>query len=261
MELLLRIYTDQFLIFLLVLTRISGVVMVAPVWSTSVVPARIRAFLAIGLACIIAPVLWGTPIADPANVLNLLVLMANEFLVGLALGLAVTIYFAAVQLAGLVMGQMTGMSLADVVSPTFDTSVPVFAEFLHLLMVVVFVVGGGHQAVLDALLESFHQMAPGQAWFTGSLLDSLVEITSRSFLLGLQIAAPVMVALLLAIIVMGLISRTLPQLNVLAVGFSVNSVVMLAALLLSLGILVRVFEQQSFSAIDVIRSALAVGVP
>jgi flagellar biosynthesis protein FliR len=261
MELLLRLYTDQFLVFLLVLTRVSGVVTLAPVWGSRMMPMRVRAFLAIGLSGIIAPPLWGAPIEDPDNLLNLLVLMGTEFAVGLAIGLAVTIYFAGLQLAGQVMGQMTGMSLADVVSPTFDTSVPVFSEFLHVLMLSIFVVTGGHQSVLDALFESFHQLAPGHAQFAPSVLDALTEVTSRSFLLGLRIAAPMMVSLLLAILIMGLISRTLPQLNVLAVGFSVNSMVMLAAMLLSLGILARVFEQESLSAVDLVRAALMSGVP
>jgi flagellar biosynthetic protein FliR len=86
-----------------------------------------------------------------------------------------------------------------------------------------------------------------------SMIETLTEVTSYSFRLGLQIAVPVMTALLLSITILGLISRTLPQLNVLAVGFSVNSIVMLSALLLSLGILSRVFHEHGFVAIDLMR--------
>jgi flagellar biosynthetic protein FliR len=253
MELLLRLYTNQFLVYVLVLTRVSGLMVLAPVWGSSVIPLRVRALLAIGVSLVISPLLWNTPIEDPGNVLHLLVLVGCEFAVGLSLGLAVYIYFAGLELAGQLMGQMSGMSLADVVSPTYDTTVPVFSEFLNVLMLSVFVVMGGHQYLLDALLQAFQQMPPGQTHFSASLVDALTSITTFSFTMGLQIAAPIMVALLLSIVIMGLISRTLPQLNILAVGFSVNSSVMLGALLLSLGLLTRVFHEQSFAVIDLIR--------
>lgn len=253
MELLLRLYTNQFLVFVLVLTRVSGMMVLAPVWGSSAIPARVRAFLAIGISLIISPLMWHTPLDDPGSLLNLLVLVGYEFAVGLSLGLAVTIYFVALELAGQVMGQMSGMSLAEVVSPTFDTNVPVFSEFLNLLMLSIFVITGGHQYLLDALLQIFQQMPPGTAYIPASLMEALTDITTFSFTMGLRMAAPIMVALLLSLVITGLISRTLPQLNILAVGFSINSTVMLGALLVSLGVLAHVFQEQSFVTIDMIR--------
>lgn len=253
MELLVALFTNQLLVFVLVLSRVSGFIMLAPIWGSSTMPIQIRAFLAIGISIIVAPVLWHTPIEDPGNVINLMILIGCEVAVGLSLGLAVMIFFAGLQIAGQIAGQMSGMSLADVVSPTLNASVPVFAQFLQLLMLSIFVVTGGHKAVLEALLQVFHQMPPGHTHFSMPLLEGLTAITSFSFRLGLQIAMPVMIALLLSILIMGLISRTLPQLNVLAVGFSVNSMVMLSALLLSIGVLSRVFHEQGFVAIEMIR--------
>ena len=250
MEFLLSIYTNQFLVFLLVLTRVSGLVVVAPIWSSKAMPMRVRAFLALGIALIITPLFWNTAVDDPGNLVHLAVLLACEFAVGLSLGLAVMICFAGMELAGQILGQMTGMSLADVASPDFDGSVPVFSHFLHMLMLAVFVLTGGHQYLLHAFFQIFQQMPPGHTHFAMPLMDTLTTITSYSFTLGLQLAAPMMVALMLTILIMGLISRTMPQFNVLAVGFSINSMVMLGAMLLSLGVLVRVFQDHSFTAID-----------
>ncbi len=261
MEFLLNIYMNQFLVFLLVLTRVGGLVVVAPVWSSRAIPVRIRALLAIGIALIITPLFWHTPIDDPGNLVHLAILMASEFAVGLALGLAVMICFAGIELAGQILGQMTGMSLADVASPDFDASVPVFGQLLHMLMLAIFVLGGGHQYVLHTFMRVFQQMPPGQTHFSKPLVDTLTEITSYSFTLGLQLAAPMMVALMLTILIMGLISRTMPQFNILAVGFSINSMVMLGAMLLSLGILGRLFQDHIFTAIDLIGPALSVAAP
>jgi flagellar biosynthetic protein FliR len=261
MEMLLQTHLNQFLVFVLVLTRISGLVMIAPVWGSRAVPMRVRALLAGSLALIVTPLYWHTPLVQPESLLRLLVLLGCEFTTGLALGLAIMIFFAGLQLAGQVMGQMSGMSLADVVSPSFDASVPVFAQFLHVLMLAVFVVTGGHRLLVQALLEVFAQLPPGDTHFSQSLVDALVDVTSYSFMLGLQIAAPVMVALLLSILIMGLVSRTLPQLNVLAVGFSANSLIMLSALLLSLGILTDIFARHSRTAIDLVQSVFVTVPP
>ncbi len=261
MELLLSIYTNQFLVFLLVLTRVSGLVTSAPLWSSSAIPIRIRVFVAVGIALILTPRWWNTPIDDPGNVVHLAILMSCEFAIGLALGLAVTICFAGMQLAGQVMGQMTGMSLADVASPDFDASVPVFSQFLHMLMLAVFVTTGGHQQILHTFIRMFERMPPGHTQLDMPLLEALNTITSYSFVLGLQLAAPIMLTLLLTILVMGLISRTMPQFNVLAVGFSVNSMVMLGALLLSLGVLTRLFALHSLEAIQMMGPLLGTSPP
>ncbi len=260
-DFLLNVYTNQLLVFIMVLTRVSGLMTVAPVWGSHSIPARVRAFLAIGIALIISPLLWYTPIENPGNLFRLAILLACEFVLGLSVGLAVMIYLAGLELTGQVLGQMTGMSLAEIASPDYDANVPVFSQFLHLLMLSVFIITGGLHYTLDAFFQIFQQMPPGQTHFSMPWLDALVEITTYSFTLGLQLAAPMILALMLTIIIMGLISRTLPQLNILAIGFSVNSIIMLSAMLLSLGVLVRLFEDQSQVAIDLIRPVFGISPP
>ncbi len=253
MESLLGIFTNQFLVFLLVLTRVSGLMLLTPVWGARVVPPRVRALLALALALIISPLVADAPQTIPGDLLHLFVQLGCEFCIGLSLGLAVTIYFSGLELAGQVMGQMSGMSLAEVASPMFDSNSPVFTEFLNILMVSVFVIGGGHHYMLDALLQGFQHFPPGVASLPPTLVAALTEIATHAFTTGLQLAAPMMLALLLAVVIMGLLSRTLPQLNILALGFSVNATVVVGALLLSIGVLVRVFHEQSFAVIDLLR--------
>lgn len=261
MEFLLSIYTNQFLIFLLVLARVSGLVAVAPMWSSRAIPRRIRVFVALGIALIITPLWWHTPVDNPGHVVHLAVLMASEFAVGLSIGLAVMICFVGVDLAGEILGQMTGMRLANTASPDYNASMSVFSQFLHMLMLTVFLVSGGYQYLLDVFFQVFERMPPGKAHVSLSVIDALAEIISYSFALGLQLAAPMLLVLLLSLLVMGLIGRTMPQFNVLAVGFGVNSLVMLGTLFLSLGILIRVFHEHSFGAIDLIAPVFSTSAP
>ena len=256
MDALLQLFSTPLILFLLVLTRVTGLFAMAPVWSSPAIAMRIRLFLAVGLSLIIVPLMPMDSLPPCATIVDLALLASRELFVGLCLGLGVRLCFVALQLAGQVMGQMSGMSLTEVVDPTFQASVPVFGQLLHVIMLAVFLAIGGHRMVLDALLSTFEKMPAGQAGWSPAWVDVLTQLLQSAFVLGIQIAAPAMVALLLSMLIMGLISRTLPQLNILAVGFSINGLVMLAALLFSLGVLVRVFQTRCVEPIELLRAVL-----
>jgi flagellar biosynthetic protein FliR len=258
MQALLTLYQHQLVVFLLVLTRVSGVVLTAPLLSAQTAPIRVRAMLAIALAALVTPLAAGEVYFEhpPENLIDLMILAGGELVVGLSLGLGITILFAGLQLTGQIAGQMSGMQLADIFDPGFDTSVPLFSRLLDLVTMAVFLAIGGHRQVIQALLDTFVWMPPGEARFSEGIVSMLMDLTTQSFVLGLRAAAPVMVALLLAVLVLGLVSRTLPQLNVMAVGFSFNSMVMLATLAISLGAIAWVFQEQAALALETIRASL-----
>jgi flagellar biosynthetic protein FliR len=253
---LLDLYLDQVLVFTLVLSRVGGLVMTAPLLSGSYAPLRVRAFIAVGLSLLITPLHWDLPIDPPGNLLHLMVYVGGETIVGMALGLGVLILFAGIQIAGQIMGQMSGMHLADIVDPAFQASVPMFSRLLNMVALAAFVVIGGHRLLIDSLLDTFRWMPPGHALINTGLVDTLTTVLAQSFVLGVRTAAPAMVALLMALLVMGLISRTLPQLNVIAVGFSLNSMIMLAVLAITLGAMVWVFQDRVEPTIDSVREVL-----
>ncbi len=233
-----------FVAFTLVLARISGMIMTTPLFGTQDVPVRVRALLAVALALLITPLQVGRTAAVAAATPAYFVLVGGELIVGLALGLGVRILLGGVQVAGQIVSQMSGMSLADVFSPGFEDNVPLISELMYLVTLVVLVLSGGHRMMMEAMLDTFVAMPPGQGAFSSSLLDALVTILTQSFELGVRAAAPMMISLFLATLVLGLISRTLPQLNVLAVGFGLNSLVTIGGLMLSLGGLAWLFANQ-----------------
>jgi flagellar biosynthetic protein FliR len=254
MNWLLALYLNQFLIFVLILTRVGALVASLPVLSSAGVPVQVRALLAIAMSVLLTPLHWGLSIATPANLVDLAVLMGHEAVLGLALGAAITILLAGMQLAGQIISQMSGLSLADVVNPTFDMPVPIFSQLLELLALAIFFLLGGHRHVLDALLGSFAWMPPGAGRLPPTLPEALAEIAGRSFEIGIRASAPVMVALLLAILIVALMSRTLPQLNAIAVGLNFNAVVVLAVLALCLGSAAFVFQHEVGEVVGLVRS-------
>jgi flagellar biosynthetic protein FliR len=245
---------SRLVVFVLVLTRISGLLMTAPLLSNRSAPLRVRAMLAIVLAMFITPLQEGVP--DPGTLVNLLTLMIGEAIVGLSLGLGLLILFSGVQLTGYTLGQMSGAQLADAFDPTFDQSVPVHSQLLDLVTLAVFVTIGGHRELLDALLGTFRNLPLGGGGFQQSVAEAMFHVITESFTVGIRAAAPAVVALLASILILGLISRTLPQLNILAVGFSMNAVVMLAIVAMSLGGIVYVFQDEVSPTIDMLREAI-----
>jgi len=248
-------------VFLLVLARISGLLVAAPWLAGAQIPQRGRAMLAIGIALVVTPPLIRISVAQPHGVVELLGLLVGELLVGLLVGVCVGALLAGMQVAGHLMGQISGMALADVVDPSSETSQSVFSQLLQLMATAIFFVVGGHRQVFRSLLDLYQAVPPGRASLDAPALELLVALLGQGFALGLRAAAPVVLALLVATALLGMISRTLPQLNILAVGFGVNALLVAACLLLSLGAVGLVFESELEEALRMLHQALPFAAP
>jgi len=256
MDWLQPIAVSKFLLFTLVLARVSGLVVTAPIFGSVEVPAQVRALLALALAVLIMPTQWHVLVADPGNLLNYLLLLSGELVIGLVLGLGVMILFSGAQLAGEAFGRISGLMLADLFDPSLGVSVPVFSRLLFLLALTIFVTIGGHRVVMAGLLDTFATIPPGSGLAPVSLYGTIEELVTLSFVLGLRAAAPVVTALVLGTLVLGLVSRTIPQLNLLAVGLGLNSMLAFAAIFLTLGATAMVFQDQLEPALQIVLKAL-----
>lgn len=257
MAALFELYSHQFLIFVLVLTRLSGVLMLMPVLGAKAIPMRIRGLLAVGLTMIIAPTQWHVPLPEIGSLMQLVVMVGREALIGLSIGLATAILFAGVQLAGQVVSQTAGVSLADVLDPSFESSVSAVTQLMDMLTMAVFVCMGGHRQVFAALLDTFRWTPAGAATFPEGVVAALTDITSQSFAAGFRAGAPCLLALLLAVLITAIVSRTLPQLNVLVLGFNLNAAVLIGGLAVSLGATAWVFQEEFASVLAAVSESLA----
>jgi flagellar biosynthetic protein FliR len=247
---------EKFLLFTLVLSRVSGLTMTAPIYGSKEVPVHVRALLAVALALLITPTQWHVPVEYPGTTINYLVFIGSELLVGLCLGLGIVILFSGIQLAGQMIGRIGGLMLADVFDPGADESVPIFSRLLFLLALAVFLCIGGHRMVMAGLLDTFETIPPGSGAVPGGIAETFVVLVAESFSLAIRAAVPVVTALLLSTLVMGLISRTLPQLNILMVGFGMNSMLTFATFSLTIGAAAYVFQDQVEPALETLLEAL-----
>lgn len=241
----------------IVLARTLPLAMVAPLIGPFALGVRVRLTLGLALALVIAPVASAHSQTPPDSIARFLIVAGGEALVGLTLGLGIRILFGAMHAAGEIVAHMSGMQLAEVFSPGTGASVPVFSQLLFLVTTAAFLAIGGHRLTVEALLDTCAWLPPGQSTQAGSLLGAATALLAHSFALGVRIAAPALVALLLAALVMGLLSRALPQLNVMTLGFGINSAVALVALAISLSGACWILETELETALQTLLRALA----
>lgn len=248
----------RLIIFALVLARIGGLMLVAPVFGSREIPANVRVLLAASASLLVLPTQWNVSLPPPQNLVDLGLLVAMELLAGLFLSVGILVVFAGVQLGGQIIAQMSGMTLATVFSPGFSANVPLISQFFYLCTLAFFLVFGGHRAVMAGLMETFNTVPLGSFQITHDVVDTLVLLVGESFHLSLRVAGPSMAALLLSTLVTGLISRALPQLNILALGFGINAMMTLAILSVSLGGIAWVFRDFTERGLDQMFEVLAV---
>ncbi|MCO6047342.1 flagellar biosynthetic protein FliR [Aeoliella sp. ICT_H6.2] len=256
MEWLEAMLLTKVAVFALVLARIGALVATAPLFKLETVPITVRGLLAVTLSILVMPLYAHLSYTSPWNLLAFGSLLFNEILIGAMLGLGMQILFAGVQLTGQIIAHMSGMSLAEISSPDFDAGTSVFTQIFHYTTMAVFVAMGGHRMVMAALLDTFEWAPPGRAMLGDSFAQMMVGILQQSFELGIRASAPVLIALFLSTLLLGLITRTLPQINVLAVGFGLNAMITIAALLITIGGAAWLFQEPIVATLEQLQSAV-----
>ncbi len=207
--------------FVFPMARILALVATAPVLGNRGVPARIRLGLGFALTLVIAPLAGPIPDISPSSWEGLLILV-QQIVIGTAMGLAMRVAFAAVDMAGELIGLQMGLGFANFFDPTQGSNAPVVAQFMGLLAILFFLALNGHLLIISTLAQSFSVLPIGADLFGAQAAYSLVAWGGRMFESGLTLALPVVAALLIANLTLGVLTRTAPQLNIFAVGFPIT---------------------------------------
>jgi flagellar biosynthetic protein FliR len=222
-------------------TRVLGLLATAPVISGPQFPARGKIALALFVTIVIAPTLPALPQIDPAS-WGGLALLARELAIGLVIGFMMRLVFVAVEMAAEIMGMQMGLGFAQFYDIQTAAPVPVLGRFFGLAATLTFLAIDGHLLLLSVLVETFTTMPVGggmQAsfWHTVSAMGGFFIYAA------LSLALPVIAALLVTNLALGVLSRAAPQINIFAVGFPVTLMLGFAAVLLSIPYFLPIFEQ------------------
>ena len=219
--------------FIYPLARILGLVATAPLFNNAAIPMRIKLVLGLGIALALAPVLPPAPPIAPASWFGLGLLL-EQSLVGIALGFTMRVAFAAVDLAGELIGLQMGLGFAVFYDPLNAAQLPIIAELAGLLALLVFVALNGHLAVLGVLAQSFTLLPLDAAAFPATGWEAVARWGAMLFAAGVLLSLPLIAALLITNIALGILTRAAPQLNLFAVGFPVTLVAGFVVLALTL---------------------------
>ncbi len=213
--------TDQLYCFIFVLLRVSIILFLLPIFGSVNLPTVWKAAFALLLALLLSQVVPRQPLAI-ASGLEMAVLLGAELLLGLVLGLSVRLILTSFQMAGQFIGFQMGFTIVNVVDPQSGSQTSILAQFSYILAILIFLMINGHHYLIQALVRSFELVPPGGFVVNPGVFTKLAKLSSHMFTVALKIAAPVMSALLLATIALGIVSKTVPQMNILIVGFPLN---------------------------------------
>lgn len=231
--------SEQILAFILVFLRIGSMLIMIPVLGESTTPARVKAGLAFLVSLLVYPTVGAdlSALQSQGDLHTLAAAMVGEVMIGITLGFAAKIVFAGIQFAGDVIGVQMGFSIANVIDPVSRVQTSLMSEFQYLIAALVYLAIDAHHTFLYAIADSYRIVAPFGYGFSAPLMEALISFSSGLFSVAVKISAPVMAVLLFTNVALGIVARTVPQINVFIVGFPLQ----IAAGLFFVGLTVPIF--------------------
>ena len=208
--------------FLLTIMRVSIVMFMLPVFSTNNIPVSVKAAVTMVFTVAVWPHLSLPGSLMPEHPFDLAIMALGEVFMGLVLGMAVNFLFMGIQSGGELLGFQMGFTMINFADPITGNQTGATAFFLWMVSLLTFLTLDGHLYMIKGFAQSFAIVPPGALFIGENLLWEVLELSSQVFVLALQIAAPVMVALFLVEVALGLVARTSPQIHIMEFGFPIK---------------------------------------
>ncbi|MBW2058917.1 MAG: flagellar biosynthetic protein FliR [Deltaproteobacteria bacterium] len=224
--------------FVFVLVRVSSIFVAAPVLSSRALPVQLKVGLVLFLTFAMLPSARVVPSDFPGSLPLLVMGLGSEILLGVAIGLMARLMLATVQIMGQMVGFQMGFGIAMVIDPATMEQQGVIASFLSMFATLIFLVTNGHHLFFRALAESFRVLAPFGFSASQGFVDTLARTFQNVFVVAFRMGAPIFAILLFVYTGLGIIARTVPQINIFVVGFPLTISIGLVALGLVLPYLV-----------------------
>lgn len=248
-------------LFIFPLTRILGLLATMPVVNNAALPVRVRLVMGLAIAMALAPTLAPPPPVAAGSWLGL-AMIGEQLLIGVMMGFALRIALAALDVTGELIGLQMGLSFATFFDPGSSGLTPVMTQFLGFLTAMIFLAMNGHLLAFSLLAESFVLLPVSATPFHAVALWSIVSAATMMFSLGVMLALPLIAALLVTNISLGVLSRVAPALNLFAVGFPVTLALGFIVLWLTLPYIGAAMESvfsQGFAVLELVVRAAAKG--
>lgn len=225
--------TGQLIGYILILFRVGGIMIFAPFFGSALIPNRLKIAFSMVLSLALVPVV-APELPAEFSIAWVLGTSVAESAVGLFIGYAASLVFVGAQLAGMQIGQQMGTGIANIYNPLIEGQISLIGQFYFFFAIFIYLGIGGHHMLMTALVKSFDTLPPGWMALSGRTLDALITLFGHLFAVAFAVSAPMVLALFLTTVAMGFIARTVPQMNILIVGFPVRLIVGLTVMIYTL---------------------------
>ncbi|MBL4590420.1 MAG: flagellar biosynthetic protein FliR [Phycisphaerales bacterium] len=251
--------------FMLVVTRLTGLFLFTPLLRSRSIPMVFKALLALMFSLAIFPFVPPAPPGMAVDLVQLVPLMFAEMLIGMTMGLIAGLPLIALEMGGFVMGYQMGLSLAESFNPELDTNGSVVGQMLFYLGIFIFISIGGLEILFVTLADSYHTVPIGMFTAGDVPLDMIVGVLSSGFVVALRIASPIIAVVSLLYVSMGFIMKTMPQINIMSIGFAGQILAGMVTLIILLGTIATVATDEINLALQILMEWVhnfdKVGVP
>lgn len=212
---LVKMIMSKYELFLIVIVRCSGIFLISPFFSSQNIPNRIKIGMTIFLSIIIASTL-NISIEDLG--IPMVILICKELLVGVTIGFISSISVSAFYIMGQIIDMSMGFGMVNVIDPQSRTQVPLMGNFYYMLALLLLITLDGHHIIINSIIDSYKYIPVGEFKLDGDIIYSLIDLISNVFVIGFKLSAPIVAIIFLLDLLLGVMVRTIPQMNVFVIG-------------------------------------------
>jgi len=252
----LHLVLPEFQSFLVLVSRIGGIVAAFPMLGGRTVPHQIKIALVVMLGIALSPLIRLPQLSQ--DVFELTAGLASELLIGLVIGLAVRLVFGALEIAGELLGVQMGFGAVQLLDPMTAQHSSVMSEYFRIVAMLVFLSLNAHMVVVAAIVSSYETIPPFGARISSALGEEVLQLSQHMFVVALQLSAPVLVVMILINILLAMLGRAVVQINVFVLSFPITILGGLLVLGLALPYTVSLFEREFIGLHDTIERLMRI---
>lgn len=231
-------------IFLYVFIRVGMIILFSPILGSGAIPVKMRVGFILFVSILVFPVVKSQPMPHSRGLFELITYIALEALIGFTIAYAVRLIFAIVQLSGTLIDYQMGFGVVNVIDPQTSSQVSITAQVQNILAILIFLALDAHHYTIQAIVESFFVLNPQKAVFSSFTMEFVMQLITGTFVTAIKLSAPLTAILFFLSVGLGLVARTVPQMNVFIVGFPLQISVGLAMLALSMSFFSLAMQHQ-----------------
>ena len=234
MDNLFEMLLSNYQILILVLVRVSGLFIVSPIFSRTNLPDMYK----VGFSLLIAIILMNTVKGPTAPMGDLLLIIEciKELLVGFIIGFISYLFFSVFFIVGQIVDVQIGFGIVSVLDPESKIQIPITGNFYQMMATLIFLVINGHHVLIEALVRSYDFIPIGTVKISPNMVEQFISIIGKLFILGFKIGSPILVTIILVDILLGILAKTMPQMNIFVVGMPLKIMAGLALIVATMPI-------------------------